>query len=89
MNIHERRNSLLGMEFDRYLREHPEFVDKIPDNAQVILLLEGDEGFNKWSAWIGKEQATQDQPLLYVTIKKLAPAHSRIEELSPHGWVTS
>lgn len=82
MNIHEKRNSLLGMEFDRYLREHPEFADKIPDNAQVILLLEGDEGFNKWSARIGKEQVAHDQPLLYVTIKKLAPAHSRIEELS-------
>jgi hypothetical protein len=82
MNIHEKRNSLLGMEFDRYLREHPEFPDKIPNNAQVILLLEGDEEFNKWSARIGKEQAAQDQPLLYVTIKKLAPAHSRIEELS-------
>ena len=82
MNIHEKRNSLLGMEFDRYLREHPEFADKIPDNAQVILLLEGDEGFNKWSARIGKEQAAHDQPLLYATIKKLAPAHSRIEELS-------
>lgn len=36
----------MGVEFDRYLREHPEFADKIPDNAQVILLLEGDEEFN-------------------------------------------
>jgi hypothetical protein len=82
VNIHKKRNSLLGMEFDRYLREHPEFADKIPDNAQVILLLEGDEAFNAWSARIGKEQAAQDQPLIFVTIKKLAPAHSRIEELS-------
>jgi Family of unknown function (DUF5647) len=82
MNTNEKRNNLLGMEFDRYLREHPEFTEKIPNNAQVILLLEGDEEFNKWSARIGKEQAAQDQPLLYVTIKKLAPAHSRIEELS-------
>ena len=82
MNTNEKRNSLLGMEFDRYLREHPEFTDKIPDKAQVILLLEGDEEFNAWSARIGKEQAAQDQPLLYVTIKKLAPAHSRIEDLS-------
>ncbi|HWF60111.1 MAG TPA: DUF5647 family protein [Nitrospira sp.] len=82
MNTYEKRNSLLGMEFDRYLREHPEFLDKIPENAQVILLLEGDEDFNKWSLRVGKEQATQDQSLLYVTIKKLAPAHSRIEELS-------
>ena len=82
MSILETRNNLLGMEFDRYLREHPEFTEKIPNNAQVILLLEGDEGFNKWSVKIGKEQAAQDQPLLYVTIKKLAPAHSRIVELS-------
>ena len=82
MNTNEKRNSLLGMEFDRYLREHPEFTDKIPENAQVILLLEGDDEFNKWSAEIGKEQAAPDQPLLYVTIKKLAPAHSRIEEFS-------
>jgi hypothetical protein len=82
MNTYEKRNSLLGMEFDRYLREHPEFLEKIPENAQVILLLEGDEDFNEWSLRVGKGQATQDQPLLYVTIKKLAPAHSRIEELS-------
>ncbi len=82
MNTNETRNSLLGMEFDRYLREHPECTEKIPNNAQVILLLEGDEEFNTWSARIGKEQAAQDQPLLYVTIKKLAPAHSRIEKLS-------
>ncbi len=70
------------MEFDRYLREHPEFTDKIPENAQMILLLEGDKDFNTWSIRVGKEQASQNQPLLYVTIKKLAPAHSRIEELS-------
>lgn len=82
MNTYEKRNSLLGMEFDRYLREHPEFTDKIPENSQVILLLEGDKDFNTWSIRVGKEQASQNQPLLYVTIKKLAPAHSRIEELS-------
>lgn len=82
MNLLESRNSLLGMEFDRYLREHPEFTDKIPENAQVILLLEGDKDFNTWSMRVGKEQASKNQPLLYVTIKKLAPAHSRIEELS-------
>ena len=58
MNIYEKRNSLLGMEFDRYLREHPEFLDKIPENAQIILLLEGDEDFNKWSLRVGKEQAS-------------------------------
>ena len=82
MNTFERRNSLLGMEFDRYVREHPRFAQKLPDNAHVILLVEGDEGFNKWSTRIGKEQAERGRPLIYVTIKKLGPAHSRIEDLS-------
>jgi hypothetical protein len=70
------------MEFDRYVREHPEFTDKIPNNAQVILLLEGDEEFNSWSTRVGREQAERSQPLIYVMIKKLGPAHSRIEDLS-------
>ena len=81
MNIFERRNSLLGMEFDRYIREHPEFIDRIPENGHVILLLDGDEEFNEWSTRIGKEQAEEGQPLVFVTIRKLGPAHSRIEEL--------
>jgi len=82
MNVFEKRNSLLGMEFDRYVKEHPEFGEKIPENAQIILLVEGDEEFNNWSVRVGKEQAEKGQPLLYVMIKKLGPAHSRIEDLS-------
>jgi hypothetical protein len=70
------------MEFDRYVREHPEFGAKIPENAQVILLLEGDEEFNNWSTRVGREQAERGQPLTYVMIKQLGPAHSRIEDLS-------
>ena len=59
MNIFEKRNNLLGMEFDRYIREHPEFSNRIPDNAHIILLVEGDEEFNEWSIRIGKEQAEE------------------------------
>lgn len=81
MNIFERRNNLLGMEFDRYIREHTEFSNQIPDNAHIILLLEGDEEFNEWSIRIGKEQAEEGQRLVFVTIRKLGPAHSRIKEL--------
>ena len=81
MNIFEKRNSLLGMEFDRYICLHPEFADRIPDNAHVILLMEGDEEFNKWSISIGKRQAEEGQPVVYVRIKKLGPVHSRIKEM--------
>ena len=82
MSIFEKRNGLLGIEFDRYVREHPEFLEKIPRNAQVVLLVEGDDEFNAWSTRLGKQQAESGQPIIYVTIKKLGPAHSRIEEIS-------
>ncbi|MFV1976833.1 MAG: DUF5647 family protein [Candidatus Scalindua sp.] len=81
MNIYERRNSILGMEFDRYMREHPELNEKIPQNTHITLLLEGDKDFNEWSTNLASRQAEKNQPIVYVTIKKLAPAHSRIREL--------
>ncbi len=82
MSIVETRHGLLGFEFDRYVREHPEFLARIPDKAQVVLLVEGDHEFNQWSTGLGKKQTESGQPIVYVTIKKLGPAHSRIEELS-------
>lgn len=81
MNIFETRNSILGMEFDRYTREHPEFIEKIPQNAHVVLLLDYDKNFNKWSIDLAKKQAEKNQPIVYITIKKLMPSYSRIKEL--------
>jgi len=82
MSTFEKRNGLLGVEFDRYVREHPEFLEQIPKNAQVALLLKGDSEFNAWSTRLAKKQADSGQQIVYVTIKRLGPAHSRIEELS-------
>ena len=70
MNIYERRSSVLGIEFDRYMREHPEFSKKIPNNAHIVLLLEGDKEFNEWSINLAKKQAEEDQTIVYITIKK-------------------
>ena len=81
MTIFEVRNAELVSEFDRYVREHPEFADLIPDNALVALLLEGDEEFNEWSRKGAREQAEGGQPIVYVKIKHLEPARSRIKEV--------
>ena len=81
MNINELKNSMIGTEFDRYVMEHTKFIEKIPNKALVILLIEGDEEFNEWSARIGKNNADEGQPIVYVTIKKMAPLRSRIEEM--------
>jgi len=81
MNIMERKNSELIKEFNRYVREHPEFADSIPNNAIVIMQLEGDEEFNRWGLNLAKSHAEKDQPVIFVRIKKIKPISSRIEEL--------
>jgi hypothetical protein len=48
MNVFEQKNAELVTEFDRYVREHPDFAERIPDNALVAMLVEGDEAFNRW-----------------------------------------
>ena len=81
MNIMERKNADLIKEFNRYIREHPEFADSIPNKALVIMQLEGDEEFNNWSVRLGKSHAEKGQPVIYIGIKRIKPIRSRIEEL--------
>ena len=79
MNVFEHKNAELVTEFDRYVLEHPEFADQIPDGALVAMLLEGDGEFNLWSMEGARKQAEQGQPIVYVKIKELEPVRSRIK----------
>ena len=81
MNTHERKNTELIKEFDRYVREHPEFADDIPKNAVVVMQLEGNAKFNEWSRRLAKSHAGNGQPIVYIRIRKLRPLRSRIEKL--------
>jgi hypothetical protein len=81
MTINERKNSIIGMEFDRYIREHPDFTAQLPQNAHIALLMNDDTEFNKWSTALARKQADKDQQIVYVTIKEMAPAHSRIKNI--------
>jgi hypothetical protein len=76
------KNSMLVREFDRYIVEHPDFADKLPDNALVVIQIEGDEEFNLWAKKAGKRAAEKDQQIVYVKITELKPVRSRIEKLS-------
>jgi hypothetical protein len=81
MNVFEQKNAEMVTEFDRYVREHPDFADRIPDNALVAMLVEGDEEFNQWSQEGAKRQAEKGQPIVYVKIKRIQPIRSRIQEM--------
>ena len=78
MDILEKKHAILLTEFDRYVMEHPEFAAKIPRNAQVVIQVEGDEEYNNWSAHLAQRQKELGQQVVYVKVKGLKPAKSRL-----------
>ncbi len=75
------KNTMLVSEFDKYIVEHPDFAEKIPDNALVVMQIEGDEDFNKWARELAKSMGGSQNPAVYVTVTELKPVRSRIEKL--------
>ena len=78
MDILEKKHAILVTEFDRYVIEHPDFAVSIPRNAQVILQVEGDDDYNKWSRELAEKQKEAGQKVVYVKVKGLKPAKSRL-----------
>ena len=72
------KNLILTTEFDRYILEHPEFAEKIPGNAQIVLLPDDDPELRKKNIEIAKAQREPGQPVVYVYIEKVAPQISRL-----------
>lgn len=87
MSPFEQKNTELAKEFNRYVREHPDIADQIPNDAVLIFQHEGDEAFNVWARQLAKAHEGQGGPVIFVRIKKLQPLRSRIEmvELDPIG----
>ena len=75
------KNTMLVREFDRYVLEHPEFAEKIPDNALVAMQITGDDEFNEWAKRTAQSMAEKNNPIVYVTVTELKPVRSRIEKL--------
>lgn len=82
IDILEKKHSILVTEFDRYVVEHSEFAEKIPQNAQILLQVEGDEEYNKWSRQLAERQRESGQSVVYVHIGKVAPQISRLKNVS-------
>ncbi len=75
------KNRMLVNEFDKYILEHPEFADQFPNNALVVMQIDGDEEFNHWAREMAHGAAETNTPVVYVTITELKPVRSRIEKL--------
>lgn len=71
------KNVMLTTEFNKYLLEHPEELDKIPDNANVVILPSDDPEFcRKMIALTRQHQKIddmKDRPIVFVRVGKMAP----------------
>lgn len=71
------RNVTLSTEFNKYLLEHPEFAEQIPDEAVVVLLPADDPDLCEENIRIVEESKRIDdvpnRPVVYVRIESLAP----------------
>jgi hypothetical protein len=74
------KNITLSFEFERYILEHPEVLEQIPDGAQVVLLPQDDPELYRinLNAAQKRRQADEAVPIVYVEIEALAPPRSRL-----------
>jgi len=78
------KNITLSFEFERYVLEHPEVLERIPQGAEIVLLPGDDPILYR----INLEAAQRAQhegdgrPVVYVEIEALAPRRSRL--VNPH-----
>lgn len=70
MTEYSKLAALISSEFNKYLVEHEEVADKIPQNALVVFQVENERKFNKWSRDISQRNREKNQPLIFVNIKK-------------------
>ncbi len=68
-----RKNLFLGMEFDKYLIEHPALIEKIPQGAYVVLLPEYDPELFKANMRLARKRIKEREKVVFVRVEKLAP----------------
>ncbi|MDZ7261391.1 MAG: hypothetical protein ONB05_04725 [candidate division KSB1 bacterium] len=80
------KNLVLSTEFNKYIFEHPEILDRIPNGASVVLLPADDPDFCSKMMDLVKHHRSiddvKDRPIVYIRIQKMAPPPpSRIIDL--------
>lgn len=76
-----KKNHVLGVEFDRYLLEHPEVLERIPEEAEIFFLPEEDPELSQENLKIAEKRKEQGKAVLLVRIGRLSPPRSRLQDV--------
>lgn len=72
---HAKFNELF-LEFNRYLMNHPDFAEKFPPEAEVILLDSRDMGYN---GFMLNNAPKETGNVIFIDVGELAPIRSRLK----------
>jgi hypothetical protein len=76
-----KKNHMLGVEFDRYLLENPEVLDRIPENAQVYFIPDEDEELSQENLRAAQAQKAKGGTVVLVRIGRLSSPRSRLQDV--------
>jgi hypothetical protein len=65
----------LFLEFNRYILTNPEFTEKFPQGAEIVLLDSRDAGYNNFML----KNAPRSKEVIFIDVGELAPVHSRLK----------
>ncbi len=68
----------LGLEFSRYVLEHPRFAERIPYGAQVVLLPAHDKELREYNLRNAAINREPGRPIVHIEIDRLRPQRSQI-----------
>jgi hypothetical protein len=68
-----RRQFELNAEFGKFVFDHPEVDDVLPDGAYVFFEVEGEAEFNTFSRRLAEKKQRAGIPVVVVRVKGLAP----------------
>ena len=84
-SLFEEKYDELFTEFNYYVAEHPEFSERIPHDALVVLLDKNDPTFNQENLRRVRSYLQQDdvpaRAVVYIQVGRLAPVRSRVRNL--------
>ena len=67
------RNIELSAEFSRYLFDHPDLGETIPQDSEIVFLPVFDNDLKNFNLKLGKKLQASGTPIVYINIKKLRP----------------
>ena len=76
-----KKNHILGVEFDRYLLEHPEVLEQIPEDAEIYFLPEDDPELSEENFKMVEAHKASGKKVVLVKIGRLSSPRSRLQDV--------